>query len=122
MTYKDFSTIQRMLGMILGVALGIGADVEGALFDAVETIDAALDREIMTEDEKRTKNRKRSAGTICALSLSRISTSGWTASLPGGALSAGASGRTADRYGRTRHDLQRSKTNPAPIHYAESSC
>lgn len=23
MTYKDFSTIQRMLGMILGVALGI---------------------------------------------------------------------------------------------------
>lgn len=52
MTYKDFSTIQRMLGMILGVALGIGADVEGALLDAVETIDAVLDREIMTEDEK----------------------------------------------------------------------
>lgn len=52
MTRKDFSTIQRMLGMILGVALGIGADVEGALLDAVETIDAALDREILTEDEK----------------------------------------------------------------------
>lgn len=52
MTRKDFSTIQHMLGMILGVALGIGADVEGVLFDAVETIDAALDREIMTEDEK----------------------------------------------------------------------
>lgn len=52
MTYKDFSTIQHMLGMILGVALGIGADVEGALLDAVETIDAALDREILTEDEK----------------------------------------------------------------------
>lgn len=46
MTKKDFSTIQRMLGMILGVALGIGADVEGALLDAVETIDAVLDREI----------------------------------------------------------------------------
>lgn len=52
MTKKDFSTIQRMLGMILGVALGIGVDVEGALLDAVETIDAVLDREILTEDEK----------------------------------------------------------------------
>lgn len=52
MTKKDFSTIQRMLGMILGVALGIGADVEGALLDAVETIDAVLDRDILTEDEK----------------------------------------------------------------------
>lgn len=52
MTKKDFSTIQRMLGMILGVALGIGADVEGALLDAVETIDAVLAREILTEDEK----------------------------------------------------------------------
>ena len=52
MTKKDFSTIQHMLGMILGVALGTGADVEGALLDAVETIDAVLDREILTEDEK----------------------------------------------------------------------
>lgn len=52
MTKKDFSTIQHMLGMILGVALGTGADVEGALLDAVETIDAILDREILTEDEK----------------------------------------------------------------------
>lgn len=52
MTYKDFSTIQHMLGMILGIALGTGADVEGALRDAVETIDAVLDREILTEDEK----------------------------------------------------------------------
>lgn len=52
MTYKDFSTIQYMLGMILGVALGTGADVEGALLDAVETIDAVIDREILTEDEK----------------------------------------------------------------------
>ena len=52
MTKKDFSTIQHMLGMILGVALGTGADVEGALLDAVETIDAVLDREIVTEDEK----------------------------------------------------------------------
>ena len=52
MTYKDFSTIQHMLGMILGVALGTGADVEGALLDAVETIDAVIDREILTEDEK----------------------------------------------------------------------
>lgn len=52
MTKKDFSTIQRMLGMIQGVALGTEASVEGALFDAVETIDAILDREILTEDEK----------------------------------------------------------------------
>lgn len=52
MTRKDFSTIQHMLGMILGVALGTGAAVEGALLDAVETIDAVLDREILTEDEK----------------------------------------------------------------------
>lgn len=52
MTRKDFSTIQHMLGMILGVALGIEDDVEGALLDAVETIDAILDREILTEDEK----------------------------------------------------------------------
>lgn len=52
MTRKDFSTIQHMLGMILGVALGTGADVEGALLDAAETIDAILDREILTEDEK----------------------------------------------------------------------
>lgn len=52
MTRKDFSTIQHMLGMILGVALGTGADVEGAFLDAVETIDAVFDREIMTEDEK----------------------------------------------------------------------
>lgn len=42
MTKKDFSTIQRMLGRIQGVAL----------LDAVETIDAILDREILTEDEK----------------------------------------------------------------------
>ena len=52
MTKKDFSTIQHMLGMILAVALGTGADVEGALLDAVETIDAVFDREILTEDEK----------------------------------------------------------------------
>lgn len=52
MTRKDFSTIQHMLGMILGVALGTGADVEGALLDAVETIDAILDRGTLTEDEK----------------------------------------------------------------------
>lgn len=52
MTRKDFSTIQRMLGMIQGVALGKEAAVEGALLDAVETIDAILDREILTEDEK----------------------------------------------------------------------
>lgn len=60
--------------------------------------------------------------SCCALSLSRISTSGWTASRPGGALSAGASGRKAGQYGRTRHDLRRSKTNPAPGHYAGSPC
>jgi hypothetical protein len=52
MTKKDFSTIQHMLGKIQGISLGTGADVEGALLDAVETIDAILDREILTEDEK----------------------------------------------------------------------
>lgn len=51
MTRKDFSTIQRMLGMIQGVALGTEAAVEGALLDALETIDAILDREVLTEDK-----------------------------------------------------------------------
>lgn len=48
MTRKDFSTIQHMLGMILGVALGTGADVEGALLDAIGVIDAALEKEVLT--------------------------------------------------------------------------
>lgn len=51
MTRKDFPTIQRMLGMIQGVALGTEAAVEGALLDALETIDAILDREVLTEDK-----------------------------------------------------------------------
>ena len=50
MTRKDFSTIQHMLGMILGVALGIEADVEGALLDAIEVIDAILEKEVRTDE------------------------------------------------------------------------
>ncbi len=54
MTKKDFSTIQRMLGLIQGSAFALDSNVavENALLDAVETIDAILDREVMTEDEK----------------------------------------------------------------------
>ena len=51
MTRKDFSTIQRMLGLIQGAAAGTEVAVEGALLDAVETIDAILDREVLTEDK-----------------------------------------------------------------------
>lgn len=49
MTRKDFSTVQHMLGMILGVALGTGADVEGALLDAIGVIDATLEKEVLTD-------------------------------------------------------------------------
>lgn len=49
MTRKDFSTIQHMLGMILGVALGTGADIEGALLDAIGVIDATLEKEVRTD-------------------------------------------------------------------------
>lgn len=54
MTTKDFSTIQRMLGLIQGAALALDskAAAESAILDALETIDAILDREILTEDEK----------------------------------------------------------------------
>lgn len=51
MTRKDFSTIQRMLGMIKGAAIGADDAVEGAILDALEVIDAILDKEILTEDE-----------------------------------------------------------------------
>lgn len=52
MTKKDFSTVQRMLGMIQGAAIGVDDAVEGVILDAMETIDAILDREVLTEDEK----------------------------------------------------------------------
>lgn len=53
MTKKDFSTIQRMLGLIQGAALALDskAAAESAILDALETIDAILDKEVMTEDE-----------------------------------------------------------------------
>ena len=52
MTRKDFSTIQRMLGMIQGSAIGAEAAVENAICAALEVIDTILSQEILTEDEK----------------------------------------------------------------------
>lgn len=53
MTKKDFSAIQRMLGLIMGAACALDSNiaVENAILDALETIDAILDKEVMTEDE-----------------------------------------------------------------------
>ena len=53
LTKKDFYTIQRMLGLIQGAALALdsNAAAESAILDALETIDAILDKEVMTEDE-----------------------------------------------------------------------
>lgn len=54
MTKKDFFTIQRMLGLIQGSALALDSNcaAENAILDALETIDAILDKEVLTEDEK----------------------------------------------------------------------
>lgn len=53
MTKKDFSTIQRMLGLIQGAACVLDSQiaVENAILDALETIDAILGREVLMEDE-----------------------------------------------------------------------
>lgn len=52
MTKKDFSTVQRMLGLIQGASVGAEAAVENMILDAVEAIDAILYKEVLTEDEK----------------------------------------------------------------------
>ena len=45
MDIKDKSTIQRMLGKIEGVAFAADDKIAVPLFDAIEIIDAVLDRE-----------------------------------------------------------------------------
>lgn len=45
MDMKDKSTIQRMLGKIEGVAFVVDDKIAVPLLDAIEVIDAVLDRE-----------------------------------------------------------------------------
>lgn len=45
MTDKDYSTIQRQLGIIEGVAMGWPDSEKNLVFDAVEVIDEILDKE-----------------------------------------------------------------------------
>lgn len=45
MDIKDKSTIQRMLGKIEGVAFVVDNKIAVPLLDAIEVIDAVLDRE-----------------------------------------------------------------------------
>ena len=48
MTHKDFSTIQRMLGFIEGAIFGIDKSVNCGILDAIEVIDAILEKELRT--------------------------------------------------------------------------
>jgi hypothetical protein len=50
MTEKDKSTIQRMLGKIEGVAFVVDDKTAAPLLDAIEVIDAVLDREDGAEE------------------------------------------------------------------------
>ena len=54
MTRKDISTIQRMLARIRGAAAVLDKDslALDVITEALEAINAILDREILTEDEK----------------------------------------------------------------------
>ena len=45
MTLKDKETIQRMIGKIEGVAFCVESKLATPLLDAIEVIDAILDRE-----------------------------------------------------------------------------
>ncbi len=45
MTLKDKETIQRALGIIEGVSYGVSDAVAGALIDAVQMIEGALEGE-----------------------------------------------------------------------------
>ena len=48
MTKKDYSAIQRNLGVIEGILLGLGDD-KGAL-DCITAIDEILDKDELTDD------------------------------------------------------------------------
>lgn len=49
MTKKDFSTIQHMLGFIEGAIFGIDKSVNCGILDAIEVIDAILEKEVRTD-------------------------------------------------------------------------
>ena len=42
MTIKQYSTIQRLLGVIEGVASGLSEDMAASLFDALEALDNTI--------------------------------------------------------------------------------
>jgi len=43
MTIKQYSTMQRLLGVIEGVASGLSEDMAAALFDALEALSNTID-------------------------------------------------------------------------------
>lgn len=49
MTHKDYSTIQRMLGFIEGAIFDPDKSVSCGILDAIETIDAILEKEVQTD-------------------------------------------------------------------------
>ena len=49
MTHKDFSTIQRMLGFIEGATYDLDKIVSCGIIDAIEVIDATLEKEVRTD-------------------------------------------------------------------------
>lgn len=49
MTHKDFSTIQRMLGFIDGAIFDIDKSVSCGIIEAIEVIDAILEKEVRTD-------------------------------------------------------------------------
>lgn len=49
MTHKDFSTIQRMLGFIEGATYDLDKSVSCGIIDAIEVIDATLEKEVRTD-------------------------------------------------------------------------
>nr|DAO44166.1 MAG TPA: hypothetical protein [Caudoviricetes sp.] len=49
MTHKDFSTIQRMLGFIEGAIFDLDKSVSCGILDAIEVIDATLEKEVQTD-------------------------------------------------------------------------
>ena len=45
MTLEDYSTIQRMLGFLEGIAAGIeNKDASSAMYDAIETLSNVIDK------------------------------------------------------------------------------
>lgn len=46
MTHKDYSTIQRMLGFIEGAIFDLDKSVSCGILDAIEVIDATLEKEV----------------------------------------------------------------------------